>query len=246
MSKRIAFLSDIHGNAVALDAVLNDLSGKNVDQIVVLGDIAYRGPEPKRAIELVRSLNAKVIKGNADAWTVRGVKQREVPDRMLEMMNQEREWIVERLDQDDLAYLDGLPEELELSLSESVRVHAFHATPDNLFDVVLPDTPSNVLQERLMARSGISLYVYAHIHLPYIRYTGGKCLVNIGSVGLPFDGMTKASYAIVQADGDRFSVTIERVPYDMDRVVAQYRQGNYPNVETMTRVIRQAVSPFAG
>ncbi|WP_018131341.1 metallophosphoesterase family protein [Effusibacillus pohliae] len=242
---RLAFLSDIHGNAVALEAVLADIAAKKADKLIVLGDIAYRGPEPKRAVELVRRLNADVVKGNADVWTVRGVQQGEVPDSMLEMMNREREWTADRLDHDDLAYLSGLPTEWELELSDSIKLHAFHATPDNLFDVVLPDVAPDLLRQKLMQRPDVSLYVYAHIHLPYVRYIDGKCVVNIGSVGLPFDGMAKASYAIVEAEGDRFSVTIERVPYDIERVVAQFEEGGYPNLDTMTRVIRQAVSPFA-
>lgn len=243
---RVAFLSDIHGNAVALEAVLRDIKSKNVDQIAVLGDIAYRGPEPQRSIELVRGLNAKVIKGNADEWTVRGVKQGEVPADKLAMMNRERDWIVERLCRAELEFLQGLPEQLDLELSDSIKAHAFHATPDSLFEVVLPDAPSQVMTEKLIRTSDAVLYVYAHIHLPYIRYTGGKCIVNTGSVGLPFDGLTKASYAIVEADEDRFSVTIERVSYDIERVVAQYKDGDYPNWEAMSRVVREAVSPFAG
>ncbi|BCJ86874.1 metallophosphoesterase family protein [Effusibacillus dendaii] len=243
---RLAFLSDIHGNAVALDAVLQDIQAKQADRVAVLGDIAYRGPEPKRSIELVRGLNADVIKGNADEWTVRGIQAGEVPERMREMMNRERDWIVSRLDREDLEYLSGLPQELVFNLTDSVRVHAFHATPDSLFDVVRPDEPTHVLQEKLMRLPETDLYVYAHIHLPYVRYIGGKCLVNIGSVGLPFDGLPCASYAIVEADKDRFSVTIERVAYDTGQVVEQYRKGDYPNLTTMEKVIRQAISPFAG
>ncbi|GAA5346504.1 metallophosphoesterase family protein [Planifilum fimeticola] len=69
---RVAFIADIHGNGVALDAVLEDIEKRKVDRIAVLGDIAFRGPEPKRVLERVRSLPADVIKGNADEWTARG------------------------------------------------------------------------------------------------------------------------------------------------------------------------------
>ncbi len=241
---KIAFLSDIHGNAVALEAVLADLDKRQVDKVCVLGDLAYRGPEPKRAIALVRSLSADVIKGNADEWTIRGVRLGEVPAHLLEMMNREREWIVERLDEDDLAYLRKLPEALSLPLGDSLHLHAFHATPHSLFDVVTPDQSRDVLREKLMADEAANLYVYAHIHLPYVRYVNGKCVVNVGSVGLPFDGLPQASYAIVETDGDRFRVTIERVPYDVEAVIRQYREGDYPNLEKMTRVVREAVSPF--
>jgi predicted phosphodiesterase len=240
---RVAFIADIHGNAVALDAVLADIEKRKVDRIAVLGDIAYRGPEPKRALEQVRSLPADVIKGNADEWTVRGVRPGEAPEAMRTMMNREREWTAARLEEEDLQYLRGLPTDLELALSESVRVHAFHATPENLFDIVLPEADAATMQTRMMNRKGIRLFVCAHIHLPYVRYIGGRCIVNTGSVGLPFDGLPQASYALVEAEEDRFRVTIERVPYDVEQVVKQYRDYDYPNRDLLIRVVRQAVSP---
>lgn len=240
---RIAFISDIHGNAVALDAVLADISTKAVDQIIVLGDIAYRGPEPKRSLELVRALNTTVIKGNADEWTVRGVRPGEVRDHVLDIMNQEREWIASRLDDDDLHYLQGLPTELKLSLTDSLDLYACHATPESLFEIVLPDQTNDQLQAKMMTRPA-TIYVYAHIHLPYVRYVNGRCLVNIGSVGLPFDGLAHSSYAIVEAEGERYRVTIERVPYDTERVIQQYIESDYPNKDVMCEAIRHARSPF--
>ncbi|MGO4886959.1 metallophosphoesterase family protein [Anaerobacillus sp. MEB173] len=243
--KRIAFISDIHGNAVALDAVLADIKQKNIDQIIVLGDICYRGPEPKRSLEIIRELKTDVIKGNADEWVVRGVNKREVPDKFLEMMNKEREWTVSKLDEHDLTYLKQLPEQLEINITEDITIYAFHATPTSLFDIVLPNTDNSELTEIMLSHhQHASLYIYAHIHLPFIRYMNGKCVVNIGSVGLPFDGLAKASYAIVEANKNRFSVTIERVEYDTEKVVNQYKDGDYPNTELMTTVVRKGVSPF--
>jgi putative phosphoesterase len=235
---KIAFISDIHGNAVALDAVLEDIRCQGADRIVVMGDISYRGPEPKRALELVRGLNTDVIKGNADEWTVRGVRAGEVPDAYLERMNLEREWTAGQLDSEDMQYLDQLPTEWSLRVSEQLTIHAFHATPDSLFDIVKPDAAAEELESKLMRREGTDLYLYAHIHLPYIRYINGKCVANLGSVGLPFDGLPKSSYAIVDADKDAVSVTIRRVAYDADRTIQLYQAHKYPNVEQMTRIIR--------
>ncbi|MGC5327490.1 metallophosphoesterase family protein [Brevibacillus sp. SYSU BS000544] len=240
---RIAFLSDIHGNAVALEAVLADIEKQRIDQIYVLGDIAYRGPEPKRSIQLVQSLQTTVIKGNADEWTVRGVQAGEVREDLLEMMNREREWTIDRLDESDLIYLRNLPDEFQLQLTDSLRLHAFHATKESLFDIVLPDASVEQLQTKILSEQA-AITVYAHIHLPYVRYMNGKCLINTGSVGLPFDGLPLASYAVVEAENNRYRATIERVPYDLDKVVEQFTSGEYPNAETMIRVIRQAKSPF--
>lgn len=241
---KLAFISDIHGNAVALEAVLADIAEKRVDQIVVLGDICYRGPQPKEALQLIRTLDTAVIKGNADEWLVRGVQQGEVPEQALSIMQQEREWCLERLEAKDLQYLQSLPTEWKLEERGLPSIHAFHATPTNLFEIVLPERKKEDLQEKLMsAQPAAELYLYAHIHLPYVRYFGGKCVANLGSVGLPFDGLAKSSYALVELEEQRFRVTIERVAYDIEQVVQQYKEVDYPNQEVMQRVIREGLPP---
>lgn len=113
---KIAFISDIHGNAVALENVLADIHKKKVDKIYVLGDLCYRCPEPRRSLDLIRALHTEVIKGNADEWVVRGVGRGEVPEKVFEMMNLEREWIVSQLEQSDLDYLEKLPTQLNLNI----------------------------------------------------------------------------------------------------------------------------------
>ncbi|MDF2670719.1 MAG: phosphodiesterase, family [Paenibacillus sp.] len=236
---RIAFLSDIHGNSVALEAVLDDISKLAIDQIYVLGDLCYRGPDPKRSLELVQSLNARVIKGNADEWVVRGVMKGEVPDHVMDLMNVERNWTVSQLHQQDIDYLASLPSALDLNI-EGVSISAFHATPDSLFEIVLPSTDDEGLRAKLMSAADADLYIYAHIHKPFIRYIEGKIVINIGSVGLPFDGLAKASYAIVELEQGRIRTSIERVPYKLEDVIKRYEQVNYPNSEMMTKIIRNA------
>jgi len=234
---KIAFISDIHGNAIALDAVISDLEEKNVDQIFVLGDLCYRGPEPKRALEMIRSLNADVIKGNADEWVVRGVKKGEMPDEALDLMNKERDWTFAQLDSEDIDYLKQLPTEKNIHIG-NVNIFAFHATPDSLFDVVLPNTNDEVLQEKMISKTDADIYVYAHIHRPYIRSVQGKIVMNIGSVGLPFDGITKASYGLLEIKNGNIRTSIERVNVDIEQVAQKYKDVGYPNAEMMINVVR--------
>jgi putative phosphoesterase len=236
---KLAFISDIHGNAVALESVLEDIKRKNVDRIYVLGDLCYRGPDPKRSLELIRLLHTEVIKGNADEWVVRGVHKGEAPDQALELMNLERDWTVSQLDQLDIEYLRNLPTELNLEI-EGVFISAYHATPYSLFEIVSSSSDDELLQEKLMSATDSNIYIYAHIHKPYIRYIGGKVLINIGSVGLPFDGLTKSSYAIVEIENESISTTIERVNYNIESVVQQYIDVQYPNSEMMVRIVRNA------
>lgn len=234
---RIAFISDIHGNATALEAVLADIKEKQIDQIVVLGDIAYRGPEPKYSIKLVQDLDATVIKGNADEWIVRGVQQGEVPDQALELMNQEREWAVSQLDQAEIDYLSNLPSDLSF-IKEGVTIHGFHATPSSLFDVVLPSASDAEITDKLTKDTEADIYLYGHIHQAYIRPVDGKTIVNLGSVGLPFDGVTKASYATIEINKNTVSASIERVDYDIEKTIQAYKDNNYPNIDMMEQILR--------
>lgn len=236
---KIAFISDIHGNAVALEAVLEDIRKKNIEKICVLGDICYRGPEPKKALELVRSLQADVIKGNADEWVVRGVKQGEVPETALEMMNKERDWIFSKLESTDIEYLSQLPTELKL-VEQGIDIYAFHATPASLFEVIPQNAEDILLQDKVLSKQDSAIYLYAHIHKPYIRYLNGKVIMNIGSVGLPFDGVAKASYGLISIHETGFSTSIERVDFDTEKVMKQYIESNYPNTEMMIQVLKKA------
>ncbi|WP_368657197.1 metallophosphoesterase [Metabacillus halosaccharovorans] len=237
MIVKIAFISDIHGNAVALEAVLEDIKKKNIEKICVLGDICYRGPEPKRSLELIQSLQAEVIKGNADEWVVRGVRQGEVPNGAIEMMNKEREWIFSNLESTDIDYLSQLPTELHLN-EHGIEIFAFHATPTSLFEVIPQNAEDSLLHEKVLSKKDATIYLYAHIHKPYIRYINSRVIMNIGSVGLPFDGVTKASYGIITIDESGFSTSIERVDYDTEKVMKHYREVGYPNADMMIQVLK--------
>lgn len=235
---KIAFLSDIHGNAIALEAVLTDIDKKKVDKVIVLGDICFRGPEPQRALDLVKSLNTDVIKGNADEWVVRGVREGEVPTQALDIMNKERDWTLSQLEQPSVNYLNNLPSELRLEFG-TIKIHAFHATPHSLFDIVLPnETEENLLAKMLV--EDVDIYIYAHIHRPYIRFVEGKCVINTGSVGLPFDGLDKASYLIIELNDENFQASIVRVGYPVEKVRKQINQSNYPNKELLDRILINA------
>ena len=235
---KLAFISDIHGNAVALDAVLQDIKEKQVEKVFVLGDLCYRGAEPKRSLELVQSLNCDVIKGNADEWVVRGVREGEVPDPALEMMNKERDWTVSKLDERNIEYLSELPTEFNLAFGK-VAIHAFHATPNSLFEVVQPFDSDEIVSEKLMVNNK-GIYIYGHIHKPFIRYINGKCIINCGSVGLPFDGLNKSSYTILEIEENCVQVSNVRVSYDVEKVIRQFKESDYPNRELLSTILTNA------
>ncbi|WP_433959086.1 metallophosphoesterase family protein [Cytobacillus horneckiae] len=224
---KIAFISDIHGNAVALKAVLEDIEKRHVDEIIVLGDISFRGIEPAKSLKMVRHISEWVIKGNGDEWIVRGIEQGEVPDNMLSLLQQERDWAVQQLEESEMNYLKELPQSIKRDI-EGVKIHAFHATPQSLFDVVFPYEKNEILQEKLKLDEA-DISIYGHIHQSFIRYVNGKCVMNIGSVGLPFDGEYKSSYGLIDVQQSNYQASIIRVNYDRDLVLKKISESDYPN-----------------
>lgn len=151
-------------------------------------------------------------------------------------MNMEREWICSQLDKESIDYLRELPSELKLKFG-GIKIHAYHATPKSLFEVVLPHESEAILSTKMMEEE-VDLFVYAHIHKPYIRYINGKCIMNIGSVGLPFDGLAKASYDLVDINEGSFQTSIMRVAYNLNQTIDQFAHSDYPNKDMMIEVIR--------
>lgn len=237
LEMKIAILSDVHGNAVALDAVIKDLHAKKVERVIVLGDLAYRGPEPARSIEIIQALSDEVIKGNADEWVVRGVRNGEAPQQALAIMQEEQQWIRSRLNEEHVEYLATLPTELYFE-TEGIRFHAFHATPNNLFQNVLQNEADHELVEKLMKNKDADIYLYGHIHKAYKRIIHGKTVVNVGSVGLPFDGIPKSSYVLIDVLKGQVEFHHIRVPYDLEKVCQLYDAYDYPNATKLKNIIR--------
>jgi putative phosphoesterase len=233
---RIAFISDIHGNSEALKAVLRDIDSKQVDKIVVLGDICFRGLHPKESLELIRTLETDVIKGNADEWVLRGIRKEEVQHGAFEIMTSEREWTMSQLDQEDLDYFASLPTNLHMEI-EGVKIHAFHATPNDLFEIIQPEQ-TELIREKLISTEG-DVFIYAHIHKAFFRAIDGKLVLNLGSVGLPFDGVPKASYALVDIQNSSVTSSIVKVSYDLEKVIEEIRASDYPNKEFLVRVLTE-------
>ncbi|CAM3722498.1 metallophosphoesterase family protein [Alkalicoccus chagannorensis] len=225
---KTALLSDIHGNEQALHAVLEDASSAGVSDYICLGDIAFRGPKPKASLDLVRSVTDRVIVGNADLWTVRGIKDGEVPDAALEMMRVEQTFTASQLSSDDISYLHALPVHLDIPLTNKRRLFAFHAEPEDPFPPVRADAPSEAFESWFDAHPQAEFFAYGHIHTAHERHMAGRKIINTGSIGLPFDGDPAASYVIIHRTDSGIHTEHRRVQYNVDQAVQDLHDTGYP------------------
>src|SRR5262245_24968548 len=209
---RIAVISDMHGNCIALDAVLADLRRAIVDQIVCLGDAIQGGPQPAEVVARLRELACPVVMGNADAWLLTGEEtgSENIPAERLRKMGEIRSWSLAQLSNDDQAFISQFQPTVSIPLSAARGLLCFHGSPASFDDIILPTTPKDEFQ-RLLGMHAPHILTGGHTHMQQIRRLGAtdSFFFNPGSVGLAYSHQQPddrlradpwAEYAILTAD----------------------------------------------
>ena len=218
MTARLAVLSDVHGNATALEAVRKALKKEKPDAVIVAGDLVMNGPEPSAAIDALRAMEsdgATIVQGNTDVAVADFDYAAAFPwftDGVPDAHRAAAEWAHDELGDERLGWLRRLASERRLMLDDTM-VLACHASPGSQtqgFDSQLD--PSVVLE--LISRTDARVICCGHTHLPDVRDLGWKLIVNDGSAGWIFDGDPTASWALIEIDGATVNAGIRRTEFD--------------------------------
>jgi predicted phosphodiesterase len=219
MTTRIAVLSDIHGNVVALQAVRVALKKAKPDAILIAGDLVLNGPEPAASIDALRELEADgalIVQGNTDVAVADFDYAAAFPsytDGIPDAMRHATEWAHDALGDERLDWLRRLPAERRLRVDDTL-VLVTHASPGSQTAGFDQGLDPSVTIERL-SRTDARLICCGHTHLPEIRDFGWKQVINDGSAGYVFDGDPTASWALVELDGDEVRAEIRRTEFDV-------------------------------
>ncbi|MEM1161499.1 MAG: metallophosphoesterase family protein [Pseudomonadota bacterium] len=219
---RFAAVADIHGNCLALEAVLADIAAQGIADVVNLGDLVSGPLEAARTADLLTTQDFLTIRGNHDRWLVeQDPGEMGVSDAAAHA----------ELTPEHLAWIRSLP----ATAVFKDEVYLCHGTPasDTTYWLETVDaearitrSPRTTVEE---AAQGIaqSLILCGHTHIPRaVRLADGRMIVNPGSVGCPaYDddrpvfhvmeaGTPDASYAILERTNGRWGVEFRLVPYD--------------------------------
>jgi putative phosphoesterase len=199
---RVAALYDVHGNLPALEAVLAEAA--DADLVVAGGDMV-EGPFPAETIERLRAEGDRVrwLRGNVERELVE-----QPPPQGGGLPPFELERVVAALSEEQVDFLYGLPERVELELPGLGHVLFCHATPQNDLDMVTPLTPDERLG-RILEGVRADVVVAGHTHIQEDRRVGGVRWVNAGSVGMPYEDGPGAYWALLGPD-----VELRRTDYD--------------------------------
>jgi diadenosine tetraphosphatase ApaH/serine/threonine PP2A family protein phosphatase len=235
---QFAAIADVHGNYLALEAVIADIHAQGIHEIVNLGDMASGALDARRTMDILMKLDAHHVLGNHDRYLI---------DRPPERMGS---WDRPAHAQLDAVHLDWLRTIPATSVFHD-RAFLCHAMPDNdetyWLETVRPDgfvqlAPLDVIEQ---AAKGIehSLILCAHSHIARaVQLRDGRLIVNPGSVGCPGyrdthpfphvmeAGTPDARYAIFAEARGGWQVTFRHVPYDYNAMAALARRNDQPEL----------------
>ncbi|NSW51814.1 MAG: metallophosphoesterase family protein [Anaerolineae bacterium] len=234
---RILVLSDIHGNHIALKAVLKAAADEGYDTIYCLGDLVGYGPNPDECVSTIRELgNLSCVMGNHDA-AVSGYIS-------IESFNQDAQdsvhWVVDHLSPENLLYLNHLP---DLLVKDGCTVT--HGSPRNpIWEYILDSYTARMnfeffetqfcfighSHQPIIFRYGMNDGILPNWYIPIngetFTFTNERVIMNPGSVGQPRDRDPRASFGIFDAENQ--SWTVHRVSYNIEKVQQLIMESGLP------------------
>jgi predicted phosphodiesterase len=199
--RRVALISDVHGNLVALDRVLADIDACGAAEVRCLGDLVGYGPDPAGVIARIRDRGIPTVRGNYDdgIGNSRGgcgcfYASQEAKDDG-DASYRFTDGLLSSVERE---YLASLPDGLRLEDTGDLSVLLVHGSPRKINEYLMPDRPDAQLV-RLARSAGADVLVCGHVHIPYHKVLTDEDgrpvhVINAGSVGKPKDGDPRACW----------------------------------------------------
>lgn len=222
---RLAVLADIHGNLPALEAVIADVAGETLDQVIVAGDLINGGPFSREVLETVFDQGWVAIRGNHEMYLLEhehpvsdaGARRRLFCSVAL---------LQEQLGEAWRARIAVMPDELTLRFADAPPLRVLHGSPGNPFRSVTRLTSDAEVRE-LLAGVKERCVVSGHYHIPFLRQLEELQIVNPGPVGTPMDGRRDACYALLEGDERGWRVEHRRVAVDYSALFAEFERQDF-------------------
>lgn len=240
MKRRIALLSDVHGNATALEAVLADAESQAVTDYWFLGDLLMPGTGRRNILDKLERLPISLqVRGNWEDSLWHALHQKLDLTRPSHLyLTKLCHFVLEEILPEEIDRMRELPLQV-LTEVAGLKIAVSHHLPDKNWGRELIHIGNQSDFDRLFEGNESVIAIYGHIHQQFLRYgTGGQLIINPGSIGQPFflDATLRqdlrAQYAILEIDETGLKdVDMRRVAYDVEQELARARELQLPYYE---------------
>jgi len=237
---KICIMSDVHANAIALEAVIDDMKSIMPDRIIFLGDLLFNGPDPQESLDLMANVQPDAwIRGNTDDW-LNEIKpgwkpSSEVEEYCLSLFR----YAIPKLKNDDIEMMKNCPLKASVA-TDGEHLLCVHGSPRSYSESMDFSVTDKKVQEMF---SGVeeTIILCGHIHNPYERRIEGKWIINVGSVGYPTDGDPRAAYGVLEINKrGQSKYSLKRVEYDIEENIHSATTSGFPFAEKYGNIIRKA------
>ena len=231
-------LSDIHGNNIALDAILNTVPISRYDSILVLGDNIGDGPCPDKVISTLKSLDAVMIQGNREELALKhfnGFKETQTA-KQWEFMRDSFSFLTD----EQKAYIASLPEQKVID-ADGISLRMVHGSPSSNREILCSQRPDQLIQHLDAIDEPIILC--GHNHCQFSFMSENRLVLNPGSVGLSQKGEPfRADYALLTLSAGQFSFELNHVYYNGEQIKKEYIDRNLWDKNIWGRVAYKEMS----
>jgi putative phosphoesterase len=235
---RLALISDIHGNLVALEAVLAEIAQQNIEHMLCLGDVAAFGPQPLQVLARLQALGCPVVMGNTDAGLLNPLLLQPATEPTSRDQDIQR-WGAQQLSESDKSYIRTFQATISYPLADGKTLLAYHGSPRSFRERLLPTTSEEDL-EQAFAGCRADIMVGGHTHMQMFRRYKDMLIVNTGSVGLAMDRVSPieevhnpawGEYAVLTVEGNALNVELRRTPFDVHALHRAIESSGIPHAE---------------
>lgn len=228
---KIAVLSDIHGNRVALKAVLEEVRQAGIDRIFVLGDFVGYYYRPDEVLAQLAPFNTTMVRGNHETMMEVSQHDEQAAEKVRAKYGSGVSQALKKLSAEQVSELLALPETARVT-EDGVTFFLCHGSPWDNDEYIYPDADESVFLKCL--NEDADFILLGHTHRPFMYARDGKVVLNPGSVGQPRDVGNLASWAII--DTSNRSVMQRRTAFDTAPVAEEAKRID-PEVPYLVEVL---------
>lgn len=225
---RLVVLSDIHANRPALDRVLAAVDACKPTHVVVAGDMINRGPHPRCCLERILDRRGRmgwhVLRGNHEDFVILEATAPRIPTPWESQLYAHTRWTLDRV-RDFVPVLQDLPDRIALRAPDGSELRFLHASMRSNRHGLYAHMNEEDVGELIAPAPPV--LIVGHTHIPFVRTFGQTLIVNAGAVGLPFDGDTRPSFALLEWNDGAWSAEIVRIDYDHAQAVEDFSSSGY-------------------
>lgn len=207
---KLAIITDIHGNCIALKEIIKDATNNNVDKYLVLGDLGIDLPFGNQTIDMVKNLTDIVLKGNKEQYIIEYDKERYNWDN-IQFRN--TIFMYNELTRENIEYIKGLPSHMFVEF-DGVKLALAHGSLKSVEELVHQDNEELIDHYTKDLKADALIFGHTHEKI-WHKYANGKLVLNAGCAGVSPYYVGMAEYVILDVNNGKItSIEEKHIPYD--------------------------------